>query len=341
MSLVEPPKIAIVVPVGRVHEKVERCIESCSKLEYDRYVTLLVTDAPVDLAARYGATNIVTGSKTMTGPAVKRDIAIAAYPDADVYAFLDDDAYVERDWLKRVARIMEEHPEADALGGPGLMPDDQQIAEQLSAAVMETWLGSGRVRFRFVKGMPRYCDDFPAYNLMIRRDALVSIGGWASNLYGGEDTFVCSKLVRNGRKIYYDPSLYVYHYRRSIWPKHAWQVFNIGRSRACFIREGDPVSRKLFYFLPLAVALFTLACIAAGVSAPAFRLPVLGAAFLVWVGVASFAHDRGLRPIVRLLLPVGLIIHHFSYAYGFLLGLVTGKRNGVSGKQPSFTIGGE
>lgn len=329
-------RFAIVVPVGPMHEKVKRCLDSCRRLKYDNYVTVLVTDQPEPAAAAYDAVNVITGSDRMTGPAVKRDRAFRDIADADIYAFLDDDAYVDPLWLQRAMAVIESHPEADAFGGPGLMPDDQALLEQLSAAVMETWVGSGALRFRFAKDDPRYCDDFPAYNFMVRREALRRVGGWASELYGGEDTYICEKIVSAGGKIFYDPSLYVCHYRRAIWPKHAWQVFNIGRSRACFIREGAPTSRRPIYFLPAVASLLLIAAALVCITVPAFRLPGALVAVLAWTLVSLLAHRGRISPLVRVLLPIGLCIHHFSYAYGFAVGILTGRRNSVSGKRPVF-----
>jgi len=326
-------RIAIVVPVGPIHERVKRCLRSCRDLDDDNYVTLLVTDraATGDI---YGARNIVTNSPVMTGPAVKRDAAIAAYPEADFYAFLDDDAYVDKKWLARLRALIAENEGVSAFGGPGLMPDDQTISEQLSAAVMESVLGSGGIRYRFVKMRARFCEDFPAYNLAISAECLRRIGGWGSSLYGGEDSLVCAKIIQSGGSILYDPSLYVRHYRRSIVPNHTWQVFNIGRSRACFIREGDPYSRRAIYFMPLLLSLATFVVAAACVYYAPLRGPGLVLFVLTWLSIAAFGHKGPIDFRVRLLLPLGIFLQQASYAYGFVLGLVTGRRNLVAGASP-------
>lgn len=333
-------RIAIVVPVGPYHERVKRCLRSRQKLKDSNFVTLVVTDQPLK-GDTFGAINVVTGSSVMTGPAVKRDAAIAAFPDADFYAFLDDDAYADPDWLCRVRDVIAREPSAGAYGGPGLMPDDQSFSEQLSAAVMESPLGGGGLRYRFTRQKARYCDDFPAYNLIIRATVVRIVGGWASSLYGGEDSFICAKIVNAGFRILYDPDLFVFHYRRPIIPKHSWQIYNIGRSRACFVREGDPYSRNPIYFVPLIGMLGLAALFFASAFSPFVRVATLTLFVAFWFIVIVTNHPTKIDWRVRLLLPVGIVIQQAAYAYGFLLGLLTGRRNEVSGSQPTMTVPSE
>ena len=323
-------KIAIVVPVGPPHERFMRCLESCRALEDANFVTVVVSDEPIKIAAKFDALNVVTGSKAMTGPAVKRDLAFLNVR-ADLYAFLDDDAYVGADWLQRVRRVVGANPEVAAFGGPGLMPDDQTLSEQISAATMESFLGGGPLNYRFRKLPKRYCDDFPAFNLCVRAEWLEKIGGWGSSLYGGEDTLLCAKLHRAGAIILYDPMLYIWHYRRALIPKHCWQIYNIGRSRACFIREGEKTSLKGVFFAPLIFSafLFTL-IIAASVPSKYQRISAACLALAFFAVVAFDGGDKQ-RFKVRIAIPVGIAAQHIAYSYGLLVGFFSGKRNMIPG----------
>ena len=48
------------------------------------------------------------------------------------------------------------------------------------------------------RATPRTVDDYPAYNLFVRREALEHVGGWGTTFYGGEDTVLCLKLAEAG-----------------------------------------------------------------------------------------------------------------------------------------------
>ena len=125
--------------------------------------------------------------------------------------------------------------------------------------------------------------------------------------------------------IRYDPRLGAYHYRRAFVPGHLWQIFNVGRSRGCFIREGERRSRRLAFAGPPAFVLF----VGALAASPLFGVPLAlsaGAAGALFVTTALFAHPGPLDWRLRLVLPLALVVHHAAYAAGLLLGVTTGTR---------------
>lgn len=317
----------MVVAVGPPHARFQRCLASCRKIAYEPATFLFVSDAPLaDFVSDARFVNVVTHSPVMTSPAEKRDFGFKSHPGADIYAYLDDDAYAPPDWLDRAAAVAAATPEAAGFGGPGLMPDDQTLLEQVSAATMETTIGSGPLRFRFCEMSPRWCDDFPAFNLFVRRDWLVSVGGWATDFYGGEDTLLCARLADRGGRIWYSPELRVRHYRRAIYPKHAWQMYNLGRSRACFVREGEKRSRDLKFAMPLGGSLAIFALLLAFIASPSLRRPVAALAAAGYAGAIASADHGTVGWRVKALVPFGILIHHTAYAYGYALGLLTGRR---------------
>lgn len=319
-------RLVVVVPVAQPNARTNRCLRACAALTYEPRTIAVVTDEPLPLPDDPHFVNIMTGAGRMTSPAEKRDLAAARLRDVDAYVYLDDDAYPPVDWLDRIAAAMRDYPDAPGVGGPGLMPDDQSFWERVSAAVMETRLGSGPLRFRFWRDPARDCDDFPAYDLAIRKSALDAAGGWATDWYGGEDTDLCGRLADAGGFIRYEPAASVFHYRRVLVPKHFWQIQNVGRSRGCFIRAGDRRSRKWTFAAP------PLAVIAAGLLASSPWWPGIDrqAAWIalaaVYLGVAAFAHPGGISLGVRAVLPPAIVVHHFAYSVGLVRGLLTGER---------------
>lgn len=313
------------IPVARYHARLARCLEACSRLTYEPRAICVVSDEPLQLPDDPHFVNVVTGAEQITSPATKRDLARASYPDADVYAYLDDDAFPPANWLDEGARVLQEHPDAAGAGGPGLMPDDQTFWERVSSAALEMRAGSGPLRFRFVREAARDCDDFPAYNMFVRKEWLDAVGGWATDWYGGEDTTLCARLADKGGLIRYDPRAYIYHYRRALVPHHAWQIYNVGLSRGCFIRGGDTRSRRLLFAAPLAVTLAMLGLALAPLMGAPLWFALLTAAGLyagtVLSGWTAIQDWRG-----RLAAPLALLVHHAAYAYGMSVGLLTGMR---------------
>jgi hypothetical protein len=309
----------------RRDERTLRCIEACVNLAYEPKTICIVSDEPLVGIERAGVTCIATRAGTLTSPAFKRDIARQRFPNADVYANLDDDAYPPAQWLNEAARVLNEHPNASGAGGPGLDPPDMIFWERVSSAVLQARAGSGPLRFRFWPDPARDCDDFPSHNLFIRTTSLNSVGGWSTNWNGGEDTLLCARLAALSGPIRYDPTLAAYHYRRTFIPDHLRQMFNFGRSRGCFIRSGERRSLRLSFAGPVACVAATVAL----VFSPLFGVPWLAAGLAIaaiYCGLALFGHPGRLDWRIRLLLPVALFAHNAAYAAGMAFGLATGRR---------------
>jgi len=318
-------KFVVVFPVMRHDQRTRRCLEACAALTYEPKTICVVSDEPFVLPDGIKAVNVTTNAGTLTSPAFKRDAVWRMFPDADVYANLDDDAYPPPNWLDEAASLLHEHESAAGAGGPGLEPPGQGFSERISSAVLQSPIGSGPLHFRFWPDTARDCDDFPSHNLFLRKQWLDAVGGWNTNWNGGEDTVLCARLADRGGLIRYDPRIGAYHYRRPFIPGHTWQIFNVGRSRGCFLRYGERRSRKLVFAGPPA---FVGATIALAVS-PLFGLPLLLAATAGLAGIlaiALFGHPGPLDWRVRLLLPFALVAHHSAYTVGLLAGLVSGTR---------------
>lgn len=310
------------VPFHRATPASQKCIETVLALTHEDFELIVVSDRPVDLPMddpRVVA--VVTGSSVDTSPAEKRDLA-SEKVTGDVIAYLDDDAYPVPNWL-HLAEVLFANPDISALGGPGLTPSDSSWASRAGGAVYESWLGSGPLRYRFRPQAPRVVTDYPAYNLMVRTEAVRHCGGWASTFYGGEDTRFCENLAAIGVYVHYSPELIVYHHRRPVFREHLRQVANVGRHRGYFVRIHPESSRRPMYFLPAATVLGTpLVVMMAERRNPGRGLKALAIAYLA---AAAMAPER--NAAAQAVFPVALAAHHGAYGIAFVRGLLTKQMN--------------
>lgn len=315
-----PLSVTVIVPLHRRTAAFEQCVEATLRQLREGDELVVVADGdPGPLPD--GARVLLTGSPHDTSPAVKRDVALAE-AHGDLLAFLDDDAYPADGWLERAVQRFAD-PSIVAVGGPGVTPPGSGWRERASGAFYESPFGSGGLRFRFTPlGEVREVDDFPAYNLFVRRDELRAIGGWDSSFYGGEDTKVCLALRRAGHRIVYDPDVLVYHHRRRVFGPHLRQVANVGRHRGHFVRIFPETSRRPLYFAPALGLVAALAAVAWSATEPSriAALAALGAAGAATI--TGWAVRDGRDPAVALVLPAVVGTTHAAYGAAFLQGLV-------------------
>ncbi|KKQ95724.1 MAG: Glycosyltransferase [Candidatus Woesebacteria bacterium GW2011_GWB1_43_14] len=305
------PGVSIIIPLYVDSPRFLRDLKKFKKLDYLKYEIIVVSDKRIqirDPKVRF----LVTGKKR-TGPAEKRDIAIKK-SKGEICAFIDDDAYPHRDWLNN-AVIHFQHPQIAAVGGPGLTPKEDNYWEQLTGLVYGSFFCGGHAQHRFIKKPARFVVDYPAYNLLVRKDVLNEIGGYGTHFYGGEDTFLCLKIIKKGYKILYDPEVVVYHHRRPLFVPYLRQIANIGKHRGYFAKRFPETSFRWMYFLPSGLALGF------------FILPFINWTFFIvllmlffGVGVCSVILKTNIWN--SMLISLGIIATHVVYGINFIRGLI-------------------
>lgn len=314
------PKFTIVIPLYVRTPYFDQTVAQCLKLDYPNFEIFIGVDHGIKLDFKSPKIKVLPTGLVRTGPAEKRDICILR-SKSDYIAFLDDDSYPRPDWLHQALNQFTTHPEVAGIGGPGLTPPEDSFSQQITGAILSTFWGTGPYTNRFTQQKPQYVDDYPAYNLIVKRTTLLKVGGFDNRFYGGEDTALCIKLINAGEKILYHPDVVVYHHRRPFPAGYLKQVGNVGHHRGYFVKKYPQTSLRPSYFMPLAGVVVTLVATVTALFFPFARLPVLvGGGLLYLLGVVDAL--RFTRLSVAIVLPACIYLSHVSYGYSFLVGLV-------------------
>src|SRR3989337_4326113 len=105
------PKIAIIIPLHWALKKqnYNRFINEFKyflELDYDNYQITLAVDKKVNLPFKSKKVRVLTMmSKNQPSPAEKRDYAFQ-HTKANYYAYIDDDSYPDRNWLKNAIKVL-------------------------------------------------------------------------------------------------------------------------------------------------------------------------------------------------------------------------------------------
>jgi cellulose synthase/poly-beta-1,6-N-acetylglucosamine synthase-like glycosyltransferase len=254
-------------------------------------------------------------------PSDKRDIALK-YVKGEILAFLDDDAYPARDWLKNAVEDFKDK-EVAAVAGPAVTPK-LDLASAASGAIYSSVAVSGQFVYRYVPGKRREVDDYPSCNLFVRRSVMEELGGFNTKFWPGEDTKLCLDITKKlKKKILYDPLVLVYHHRRATFSSHLKQIAGYALHRGYFVKKYPETSLKFSYFLPtlfvLAVAFGSILCVAF----PAFKLSYFLCLFLYLLLVFIFSLSKDLRLIIPVF--IGIIFTHITYGIFFLKGLLSAR----------------
>jgi glycosyltransferase involved in cell wall biosynthesis len=140
----------------------------------------------------------------------------AAIAKGSLLCFMDDDAIAEPDYLERIIRFFEEHPDAGGLGGriiPKYIPEEPKWMSYYVSSMVGNFDYSPTVAVFSANKYPLES------NMIIRKIDFDAINGFNVDLpgvvgtlrIGGEGKDFFFRLKALGRVIYYDPAIKVLH----------------------------------------------------------------------------------------------------------------------------------
>ena len=314
-------KTAIIIPVKALNDYIEECLSHLEKIDYDKSLVeiIVLPDEPSALKRSYDL-KVRIEPTGHVHPGEKRDKGISM-TDAKIIAFIDDDVYPSKEWLKKAVEIFEKDESIAAVGGPAVTPPHDSFLQKASGLIYESVLGGGGYRYRYAPEAARDVDDYPSCNLLIRKAVLDKIGGFNTEFWPGEDTVICLKIVKDLKmRIYDDPGVLVYHHRRNFPAGHIKQVRSYAQHRGYFVKRFPETSFRPSYFVPTAFLLYLTALLPLNILFPGlwFLWNAPAALYGILLTIEGFKTKNLLMaPVVM----AGILVNHIYYGFYFILGL--------------------
>ena len=207
----------------------------------DQFEILVVDNAPSDERTLHVA-NSLDCVRYLREPKPELDFArnrAVAEAQGEILAFVDDDAVVDRGWLRGLRKALAENPDAAAITGPVLAYELETTAQ----VFFEARGGFGRVfeprRFgpdcRYIRNYPCNAGFFGAgCNMAFRRRVLIQLGGFdealdtGAPLPGGGDLDIFYRLLRAGHILVQEPQFLIRHQHRREYSELRHQMYTWG-----------------------------------------------------------------------------------------------------------------
>jgi glycosyltransferase involved in cell wall biosynthesis len=253
-------------------------------------------------------------------PSERREAAEHAH--GEVLAFVAPGAVPSGNWVSSAVPFLA-RPGVAAVVCPEMAPALGSRRELAAAAISESRLGGGSHYFRFTPGNLRLVDDFPASNVIVRRDDFLMCEDDALPGQG-----LCEALARRGRRVVYTPEAVVIRPRPALFRPHLLRVSQYARLRGSLLRRLGPRVLRRSTLPPIALLAGTVLgwpLIFAGSPWEEMWLAFVVLYILVVFASACAAALRFRSPAVGALAVVGSIATHFTYAFSLLRGLVRSR----------------
>lgn len=226
---------SVIIPVRQSNPYLKETINHLKSQTKKNFETIIITDK-------------ISGS---ANPSEKRNLG-AQKAKGKYLVFFDDDSYPSLNYFKNAEKLVKKYTNFAGFCGPCLTPTKDDTFKQASGLVWSSWFGSGGAGvYRNSKQSPRFVDDYPSVNLIIKKTDFIKAGQFNQNYWPGEDTVLCLNLTKKlNLKIYYHPSLTVYHHRRSVLIHHLQQITRYAIQRGFFAKKFPQTSLRIGYIMP-------------------------------------------------------------------------------------------
>jgi cellulose synthase/poly-beta-1,6-N-acetylglucosamine synthase-like glycosyltransferase len=260
-------KVSVIIPFVEFNTYLAECVSHCLKLDYPDFNIILLPDNEIALPDEFVNEKIMVVQTGDCNIASKRNVGISN-SSGDFYAFIDSDAYPERDWLKNAVRAFSGSKDIWAVGGPNITPPGEDTYRRCVGNALKSFFVSGANAFRKKRAASRYCSDLPSCNLIVNKEAMDALKGFNENLFTGEDVELCKRIISNGKKIFFDSGVVVFHHNRSLFKPFFLQRVTYGST--VFTSFNEEIFRKHISFQTIS-----------------FFLPMFFILFIVTMGIAS------------------------------------------------------
>ena len=207
-------KVNIIIPAIKIDDELLKCLREINKISYSNFFVTIVLDYDEKKwlpKIKYKINKLIVGKINMSK---KRNLAAKKFKSKYI-AFIDSDAYPNKNWLKLATKYLK-LKKGDVVGGPSLPFSDQNYSEKICYLSKRSLFVTGYLNFRKYKAKSRLCDWLESCNLVMEKKFFLKYKGMDEKRYTGEDKefFERARKKNPNIKVFYSPDLYIHHRER-------------------------------------------------------------------------------------------------------------------------------
>ena len=214
------PKVSVIIASMNSEETIDECLQALLAQNYpqDHMEIILVDGCSKDRTIQIAEKHPVKIHQVALNCPAAYNYAqkIACYP---VLGFVDSDAKVEVDWLRKLVARINESDVGGVSGSIDTWNRDNPWARSIGYELKTRYQRVGR-----------YIGRIATMNLLLKRSVIEEVGGWDEDMPSQYDTEFGYRLSLKSYKIAYEPSSVCYHYNRPTPRKFYRQQFQYGKN---------------------------------------------------------------------------------------------------------------
>lgn len=253
------PKVFIVILNFNAFNDTKECLNSLKNIDYNNYEIIVIDNCSKDQSyiklKEEFPENIMLRAEKNNGYAQGNNLGIkyALDKSADYICVLNNDVVVEKDFLTKVIRVMENDKNVGIAGPCICKYDEKNIIQAMGANInLYTGLTQGKfkgLKYEKVKKENIFVDYLGGACFISRKEVFNKIGLIPENYFlFFEETEFCLKAAREGFKLLCIYESKIYHKGSSTISKYnGLSYYFLNRNRVIFIRRNANIFQKLIF----------------------------------------------------------------------------------------------
>jgi glycosyltransferase involved in cell wall biosynthesis len=231
------PSVSVVVPAFNAQQTIAHTIQSVLSQDYSGEIELLVvddgsTDETPRIVRSFQGVKCI--QQVNAGPAAARNRG-AADSRGEIIIFTDSDCVAHNDWIRKIVDGFTIEKVGAVCGGYGIANSNNILARCIHSEVL----------YRHRVLMSSFPRAFGSYNVGIKREVFFEVGGFNEHYRraSGEDNDLSYKILKSGRRIYFNKTALVDHHHTTVIKKYLKEQWRHGFWRAKMYADHPSMAR--------------------------------------------------------------------------------------------------
>jgi cellulose synthase/poly-beta-1,6-N-acetylglucosamine synthase-like glycosyltransferase len=214
------PAVSILVPTLNSGATIDECLQAILELDYPKKLLEVIvidggsTDATVELTKKHPVKLI----STQLNPAAAYNLVLTDITNP-VIGLIDSDAKVERSWLKKLVKHLDDPKVAGASGTVETWNSDKLVPRVIGY----------ELNYRY-RRLPGTVERVATMNLLLKTEVTLEVGGFDEALPTQYDTDIGARLAEAGYRIAFDSEALCYHFHRPTLKAFFKQQYKYGQN---------------------------------------------------------------------------------------------------------------
>lgn len=316
-------KVSAIIITKELNSKINETLTSLLSQTFEDYEIICVCHKNSLQTLPITAIPIKVVVRPNTSRGTARNIGVAN-SSGKVIAFTDDDCVVEKDWLRKGFKTLDENERIAVVGGPVKVHETLPKFSQIALNIISIpFINGWSVTFSIFP-TKREVSYVPTCNAFFKKETLERVGGFRDINYC-EDVEICSRIKKLGYKIIYDPEVEVRHkWKIWSWRSFVRHFYSYGKGRGYVMVKYPHIGKT--NISPSVVLSLLLISIPLLILEPKLLLFIVISSIMFLLFSSIYVYRKFRRIKYLLLTPFLMISMYLSYMLGLFVGLFMGRK---------------